>query len=175
MSRPHHRLSALRRSTRSRWPLGAPLGQRTVAASHSASARSGSARGHRVVQSKHRRALRLGTRTVESRISRILSKLGLTRRARLRHVSKQAHGARPRTLRTSATSIRAAAFLVRVAATGSAAPHRASRRGLYSPMPEDLAAIQERVEALRQEINQHNYRYHVLDDPTDLGWRVRRR
>jgi DNA ligase (NAD+) len=32
-------------------------------------------------------------------------------------------------------------------------------------MPEDLAAVQERVEALRQEINQHNYRYHVLDDP----------
>ena len=32
-------------------------------------------------------------------------------------------------------------------------------------MPDDLAAVQERVEALRQEINQHNYRYHVLDDP----------
>jgi DNA ligase (NAD+) len=32
-------------------------------------------------------------------------------------------------------------------------------------MPEDVAAIQERVEALRQEINQHNYRYFVLDDP----------
>src|SRR5215203_2592252 len=32
-------------------------------------------------------------------------------------------------------------------------------------MTEDLAAVQERVEALRQEINQHNYRYYVLDDP----------
>src|SRR5215212_7530504 len=32
-------------------------------------------------------------------------------------------------------------------------------------MPEDLVAVQERVEALRQEINQHNYRYYVLDDP----------
>ena len=32
-------------------------------------------------------------------------------------------------------------------------------------MPEDLATIQERVEGLRQEINQHNYRYYVLDDP----------
>lgn len=32
-------------------------------------------------------------------------------------------------------------------------------------MAEDLATLQQRVEDLRQQINQHNYRYYVLDDP----------
>ena len=30
---------------------------------------------------------------------------------------------------------------------------------------EDVATIQQRVEELRQQINYHNYRYHVADDP----------
>ena len=32
-------------------------------------------------------------------------------------------------------------------------------------MVEDLATIQQRVEELRRQINYHNYRYHVADDP----------
>ena len=32
-------------------------------------------------------------------------------------------------------------------------------------MVEDVATIQQRVEELRQQINYHNYRYHVADDP----------
>ena len=32
-------------------------------------------------------------------------------------------------------------------------------------MVEDLTTVQQRVEELRQQINYHNYRYHVLDDP----------
>ena len=32
-------------------------------------------------------------------------------------------------------------------------------------MVEDLATVQQRVEQLRQQINYHNYRYHVADDP----------
>ena len=32
-------------------------------------------------------------------------------------------------------------------------------------MVEDLATTQQRVEELRQQINYHNYRYHVADDP----------
>ena len=32
-------------------------------------------------------------------------------------------------------------------------------------MVEDLATVQQRVEELRQQINYHNYRYHVADDP----------
>lgn len=33
-------------------------------------------------------------------------------------------------------------------------------------MKEDIVQAQERIEALRSEIEAHNYRYYVMDDPT---------
>ncbi|RMG58601.1 MAG: hypothetical protein D6717_02650, partial [Gammaproteobacteria bacterium] len=32
-------------------------------------------------------------------------------------------------------------------------------------MSEDLEAVRRRIEELREQINYHNYRYYVLDDP----------
>lgn len=40
------------------------------------------------------------------------------------------------------------------------------KKSKHSPSAAEICAIEEKVTALRQEITEHNYRYHVLDDPT---------